>query len=121
MAANATDERLFFSQKPERTLRLGVDTTSRALDGPLKPGKYLCRVLGIGGNTMWVTIGDHDAGLVATLGAAPAAGAVIREDQFPLDANLASFTLHVRRGAENNGLAAILDAGTAQLVLTKAS
>lgn len=120
MSANSTDERLFFNAAPEKTLQLGVDGTSRALDARLRPGKYQCRATGLGVNTMWLILGKFEAGspLVATAPAAPAAGVTERSDEFPLDANQTSFVLHVRKGV-NDGLAAIMSAGSATLVLTR--
>ena len=127
MAAHSDDLRLFYSSIVGKTYLLGLDTTSRQIEdavGALPRGKYLVQILGLGTNRCFVKVGKFVKGstLTAAATAFPAAGAgTTLADEFVLDGTdgITSFTFHVRN-ADNARIAAILSAGTATMVITKA-
>lgn len=124
MSANATDQRLSFSNKIEDTILLTVDTTARQTSdtmGPLQPGKYLVQALSITGRC-FVKTTRFVKGQAAsvTSPADPAAGASSLVKEFPLDASgVRSFTFFVREGINDRLEAKCAAGGAAVLAITR--
>lgn len=124
MSANATDQRLHFSNKIEDTVLLTVDTTARQTSdamGPLQPGKYLVQALSITGRCFVKAVPfvkGHAPDVVSP--ADPAAGASALIKEFPLDAlGVRSFTFFVREGINDRLEAKCAAAGAAVLAITR--
>jgi hypothetical protein len=123
MAGNANDMRLFFTQFPQRTRRLGCDGTSRPFTEALPRGKYVCHFVGLGVNTAWVRVGAFVIGtpLVAVVPGALAPGVIDVINEFPIDTAVPAFVLHVRKPGAGDSISVILSAGTATLVINQLS
>jgi hypothetical protein len=118
MAAHADDLRYYYSEHLGQTTEVacsGVVATSPALE----PGRYIARVRGAAGAArIWLRLeGAASAAAPSTpfeIGGTVADAASVRAANAPL-------CTFIVRGTGPNQLSAILDAGTATLVLTKIS
>ena len=118
MSAHADDLRYFYSEALGATVLLSVSTVS-AVTPELEPGRYRVRYLDMAGATkLWLRQGDSDS--LAATAAVPSTPFALPAAQGELFITTARATTG---GGPNKGsfIAALTDAGTLTLVLTKIS